>query len=87
MVHHVGGALGHAATPAAWAEATALAREGNEPLEGAGAAADAGKAVGQDAASEEVAELLFHEVGQTDALGAMGHLTEKGLEVIADDFV
>jgi hypothetical protein len=53
-------------------------------IEGAGAAADAGKAVGQDAAGEEVAEFLFHEVWQASALGALGCLAEKSFRVLAD---
>jgi hypothetical protein len=87
MVHEVGGTLGHAAAPAARAEAAAFAGERDQPLEGAGAAADAGKAVGQDAAGEEVAELLLYEVRQASALGALGGLAKKGLEVVADDRV
>ena len=54
---------------------------------GAGVAPEAGEAVGEDAAGEELAELLLHEPGQADALGAAGRLAEKGLQVGADDGV
>ena len=64
-----------------------FAREPHEPLEGAGATADAGKAVGQDRAGEEVPELLLYEVRQAGALGAARGFAEKGLQVLADDRV
>ncbi len=87
LVHQMGGALGHAPAPAARAEAAALARERHEPLERAGAASNPGKAMGQDAAGEEVPELPLHEVRQAGALGALGRLAKKGLQVVVDDLV
>ena len=43
--------------------------------------------MGEDAAGEEFAELLLHELGQARARGAAGRLAEKGLQVGADDGV
>jgi hypothetical protein len=85
LIHQAGGALGHTPVVAARAEAATLARKRHQPLEGTGATADTGKAVGQDPASEEVAELLLYEVWQADALGAMRRLPEEGLEGVADE--
>ena len=56
------GGLGHASAPAARAEAAAFARERNEPFKGAVAAAEPRKAVLQNAAREEIPELLLHEL-------------------------
>ncbi|MFZ1058261.1 MAG: hypothetical protein WAP47_03600 [Candidatus Rokuibacteriota bacterium] len=86
-IHEVGGALGHAPTAAARAEATALAGEGDQPLQGAGVAPEPREAVGEDAAGEELAELLLDEAGQAGAVGALGRCAEKGLQVGADDGV
>lgn len=82
MVHEVGGGLAHAPALATRAEAVALAGEWDRARS---AAVDAGEAVGQDAAGEEVAERLFHEVGQAGAVGAPRRLTKKGLEVVPED--
>jgi len=43
--------------------------------------------VGEDAAGEELAELLLHEPGQAGPLGALGRFAKKGLQVGADDGV
>jgi hypothetical protein len=43
--------------------------------------------VGEDAAGEELAELLLDELGQAGAVGAMGRFAKKGLQVGADDGV
>jgi hypothetical protein len=43
--------------------------------------------VGEDAAGDELAELLLHEPGQAPAVGTLGRFAEKGLQVSADDGV
>jgi hypothetical protein len=63
-VHEAGGALGHAPAAAARTDAAPLAGKGNQPLLGTGVARQAGEAVGPDAAGEELAELLLHELRQ-----------------------
>jgi len=69
--HETRGALGHAAAPAARAEAAALAGKGHEPLEGAVPTAEPLKAMRQHAAREEISELLLHELRQPVAIGVM----------------
>ena len=86
-IHEVRGTLGHAAAAAAGAEAAALAGKGDQPLQRAGVAPEAGEAVGEDAAGKELAEFLFDEPRETGAGGALGRLLEKGLQVGADDGV
>ena len=86
-IHEVGGALGHAAAPATGAEATALAGEGDQPLQGAGVAPEPREAVGEDAAGQELAELPLHEPGEAGAVGALSRFLEKGVQVGADDGV
>ncbi len=83
-IHQASGALGHAAAAATRAEAAALAGEGDQPLERARVAPEAGEPVGEDAAGQELAELLLHELGQASAHAAAGCLTQKGLQVGAD---
>ena len=60
-VHEVRGRVADAAGVARGAHAAALTRERNEQLVAASAAADAGKAVGEDAAAEVTLEVLLHE--------------------------
>ena len=67
-VVQVGGHLDHTTGAARGAGAAALAREGHEPLGGAAVAAHAGKAVGQDAAAQVGAEVIFDPVGHTAAV-------------------
>ena len=43
--------------------------------------------MGEDAAGQELAELLLHELGETPAVGALGRFAEKGLQMGADDRV
>jgi hypothetical protein len=43
--------------------------------------------MGEDAADEELAELLFHELGEANAVGTVGCFAKKGLQVGADDAV
>ena len=61
-IHETRGALGHAPAPAARTEAAALAREWNQPLESAVAAAEPCEAMRQDAAREEIPELSLDEL-------------------------
>jgi hypothetical protein len=84
-VHEAGGALGHAPAAAARTEAAPLAGKGNQPLLGTGVATQAGEAVGQDAAGEELAELLLHELRQAGTVGTVSRFAEKGLQVSADN--
>ena len=60
VVGEVGGHLHHAACVAGRADAAALAGEGDPPLGGTRVAADAGEAVGEDAAPEVGAEVVLH---------------------------
>ena len=43
--------------------------------------------MGEDAAGEELAELLLHELRQAGAVGPMSCFAERGLQVRADDGV
>jgi hypothetical protein len=43
--------------------------------------------MGQDAAGEELTELLLDEAGQAVAVAAVGDVLEEGLEVLTDDGV
>jgi hypothetical protein len=86
-VHETGGALGHAAPPAARTEPAPLARERDQPFEGAVATAEPRKAVLQDAAREEVPELLLHELRQTLAIGALRRRIQKRLQMLVDHAV
>jgi hypothetical protein len=83
-VHEAGRALGHAPASAARAEAAALAGEGNEPLEGAVAAAEPCETVRQDTAREEIPELLLHEFRQAVAIGVMRRCIQERLQMLVD---
>lgn len=85
-VHEARGALGHAPASAARTESAALAGEGHEPLESAGAA-EPGKAMRQDAAREELPELLFHELWQPVAIGGMRRRIQERLQMLVDHAV
>jgi hypothetical protein len=64
------------------ADATALAGEGDEALGSARVAADAGKAVGEDAAAEVGAEVVLHPARHALAVGIrLGGVGQEGLEV------
>jgi len=84
----MGGGLGHAPGGARWADAAALAGEGDELLVGAAGAADADEAVAQQAAFEKALELSLDEAGIAGAvLGALAGVGEKLLEVVGDGLV
>jgi len=78
------GGLGHASAPAARAEAAALARERNQPLESAVTAAEPCEAMRQDAACEEIPELLLHELRQPVAIAVPRRCIEKRLQMLVD---
>ena len=81
------GALGHAPASAARAEAAPLARERDQPLEGAVATAESRKAVLQNAACEEISELLLHELRQPMAVGVLRRRLEERFQVLVDHAV
>jgi len=81
VVAEVGGHLHDAARVAGGADAAALAGEGDEPLGGARVAADAGEAVGKDAAAEIGAEVGLHPARHAVAVGiGLGGVGQEGLE-------
>jgi hypothetical protein len=86
-VHGVGGALGHPAAPATGAEAAALARKGQEVVQPAALALEAGETLGQEATREELPELVLHEAGQAGAVRPIGHFAQECLQVGAHDGV
>jgi len=61
-----------------------VAGEGDQQLVAAGAAADASKAVGEDAASEVTLELRDDEAGQSRAVASLFHLGKEFLQISAD---
>jgi len=82
-----GGALSHAAAPTARAEPPPLAREGQEAIEPAALAAQAGEAVGQDPAREELAELVLDNPRQAGAVCPLGHVAKERVQMGAHDGV
>jgi hypothetical protein len=87
LVDEADGALGHAPSAAARAEAPALAGEGDESLERTVGAPQAREAVHQHPAGQEVSELLLNELRQGGSVAlAFGGL-EEGLEVLVDHAV
>jgi hypothetical protein len=81
------GTFGHASAAAARAEAAPLARERDQPLEAAVAAAEPRKAVLQDAAREEIPELLLHEFRQSMAIGVLRGRIQERLQMLVDHAV
>jgi hypothetical protein len=69
VVGEVGRHLHHATRVAGGADAATLAGEGHEALGGARVAADAGKAVGEDAAAEVGAEIVLDPLRDGFAVG------------------
>ena len=70
-VDEVRGPQGHAPAAAAGAHAAALAREGDEALGLASAAAEAGEAVREDAAAQVGAELALDEARDAAMVGVV----------------
>lgn len=87
MIEHVGGALGHPTATATWTDRAALAREGDEAVEGAIVAVKPGKPTGEPTTAEEVAKLLLDEPRQSLTVAETRGLGPKGLEVIADHLI
>jgi hypothetical protein len=79
------GGVGHASAAAGRAEATPLAREGDEAIVAASVAVDPQEAVGQDPAPEVRAQLLLDEAGRR-VLAFAGARQER-LELFPDDRV
>jgi hypothetical protein len=79
VIGQVGGHLHHAPGVARRADAAALAGEGDEALGGARIAADAGKAMGEDAAAEVGAEVVLNPLRDAVAIEVGG---EEGLQVV-----
>ena len=78
VVGEVGGDLDHAAGIAGGADATALAREGDEALGGAGVAADARETVGENTAAQVGAKVVLDPVGHAEAGGvSLGGFGQK----------
>ena len=77
--------VGHPAAATGRAEAAPLAREGHEAIVAAVVAVQAKKAVGEDAAAQEGAEIVLDEV-RRGAL-ASPRPGEEGLDLLADDAV
>ena len=70
MVYEVGGGIGHSAPTARGAEATALAREGDEAVAATGVAVHAHESVGEHAAFEISTQPSFDEARGRRALFA-----------------
>jgi hypothetical protein len=87
MVHQMRGTFGHAATTAARTQRTALARERDEPVEAAVAAAKPREPPSQESAPEEVPKRALDEWRQAVAVAQPRRLGQEGLEVILHDLV
>jgi hypothetical protein len=88
VIGEVGGHLHHAAGVAGRADAATFAGEGHEALGGARIAADAGEAVGEDAAAEVGPEVVLDPLWEALAIG-VGRcgVGEEGFEVVLDERV
>jgi hypothetical protein len=73
--------------PTGGTEAASLAGEGHQALEGAVGTPKPREAMAQQAAREELAELLLDEARQAVPVAAVRDLPEEGLQVLADDGV
>ena len=79
--------LGHPTASAAWAEASAFARERNQPIGATVGTAKAGKPMREHAAADESLNLALHEQGRATLVLTSVELPEEGLKVVADDAV
>ena len=84
-VHQVCRGVGHAPAAARGAEATPLARKGDEAIEPALVAVEPQETVGEDPALEVRAELPLDEAGHGPI--AFSGAREEGLELLANDGV
>jgi hypothetical protein len=75
--------LRHPAPAAAWAEASAFARERNHPIGTAARTPKAGEAMREHAAASEPLKLALHEQGGASLFVVSVELPEEGLEVFA----
>jgi len=88
VVGEVGGDLAHAPGVTGRADASALAREGNEPLVAASLTARSSKSVGQNAALQVAPEIPLDPLRQSAARGVgRGRPSQERLEVVLDDLV
>ena len=88
MIGEMGGELGHAASVARRADPPALARERDQSLVAAVLAASPGEPVGEDAAAQVGAEVLFDPPRDAVAQGIdFRRPGEEGLEMVLDDRV
>jgi hypothetical protein len=87
LVDEGGRVLRHPPPPTARTEASAVAREGQEALEGAVGAPQPREAMGQHAAREELAEFLLDEARQAALVAAIRGFPEEGLQVLTNDGV
>jgi hypothetical protein len=87
VIDKVSGPLGHPAAAATRTEAAALARERDEPVEAAVAAAKPREPAGKPSTLKKVPELLLDEAGQAFPAAQAGGLRAKSLEMIAHDLV
>ena len=87
LVDEMGRTLGHAAASAAWAKASAFARERNQPIGTAARTPKAGKAMREHAAANESLKLALHKQGGSALVLTLIELPEEGPQVLADDAV
>ena len=87
LIDQVGGALGHPMATATRTDRAALAREGDEAVEGAIVAMKPGKPTGEPPAPEHVAKLLLDEPRQAFPVAQTGCLGAEGLEILAHDLI
>jgi hypothetical protein len=85
-IDEVRGGVRHAASSAAWADASALATEGDEEVAAAVVAVASQEAMGEDAARKVAAERLLDVVRKTARVILPG-MIEEGLEVVANEGV
>jgi len=85
VVDEVRCALGHPAAAAAWAEASPLAGERDQPIGTAARTPKAGKAMRKHAAAGESLKLALHEQGGATLVLTPIELPEEGLKMLADD--
>ena len=80
-------ALGHPAASAAWAEASAFARERDQPISTAARTPKANKPMREHSAANESLKLALHEQGGATLVLTSIELPEEGLKMLADDAV
>ena len=81
IIHQMRGALGHAAAPAARAEAAALAGKRHQVIDRAVLAAKPRHAAREHAAHQELPELALDELGEADTIAGLDRRAQEGLQV------